>query len=90
MIYTQFLVSGKVQGVGFRYYTRNAAKEFNIVGYARNTSDGKVKIIAGGSDKDIEQFTESIRQGPTFSQVSKLEIKKVETFRQYKTFKIKY
>jgi len=90
MNYYHFFVSGKVQGVGFRYFTYKVAKELDLNGYVRNTYDGKVEIIASGSEKSIEKFVKSIKKGPTFSKVLDLEINKIEMNEQYGSFVIKY
>lgn len=48
--------SGSVQGVGFRYATMNVARSFNVTGWVRNRSDGRVEILAEGLASDIETF----------------------------------
>ncbi|MCU0520270.1 MAG: acylphosphatase [Anaerolineae bacterium] len=62
-------VSGYVQGVGFRYFTRASAQRSGVVGWVRNTDDGDVEIWAEGAEKRIQQFIEAIRRGPSQSEV---------------------
>ncbi|MGB5953585.1 MAG: acylphosphatase [Ornithinimicrobium sp.] len=53
-------VRGRVQGVGFRWWTRSQALERGLVGYARNMSDGRVEVCAQGARPDIEALTEAL------------------------------
>ena len=67
-------VSGKVQNVGFRFYTIKKAKEFDISGFVMNEPDGSVYIEAEGKPADLDTFTDWCRQGPQWARVDKLEI----------------
>ncbi|MFI5779173.1 acylphosphatase [Nocardia sp. NPDC051570] len=58
-------VHGQVQGVGFRWWTRSRALELRLVGYARNTSDGRVHVIAEGSRAICERLLTLLRSGNT-------------------------
>jgi acylphosphatase len=58
-------VRGRVQGVGFRWWTRARALELGLVGFARNMADGRVEICAQGSREAIERLHELIREEPT-------------------------
>lgn len=62
-------ISGRVQGVGFRYYTRKKAVECNVNGFVQNQSDGSVYIEASGEALDIDTFANWCKQGPTWSRV---------------------
>jgi acylphosphatase len=64
------IVSGRVQGVGFRYFARDIAGEMNLTGYVRNTDDGRVEIEVQGDSKLLEKFVEKIRVGPQLSRVT--------------------
>ncbi|HSV88074.1 MAG TPA: acylphosphatase [Bacteroidales bacterium] len=67
-------VRGRVQGVGFRYFTRSKANEFAISGFASNMSDGSVYIEAEGNKENLEAFLESCRKGPASSLVTQLDV----------------
>lgn len=67
------LVSGKVQGVGYRDFARRAAREIAIEGYARNLPDGRVEVLACGADAALAAFTARLREGPRWSRVDALE-----------------
>lgn len=51
-----------MQGVGFRYTTRNIAINFDVTGFVRNLSDGRVELVVEGPGKEVDGFVESIRQ----------------------------
>ena len=51
---------GRVQGVGFRYTTRNIAINFDVTGYVRNLNDGRVELVAEGPGKEVDGFVQSI------------------------------
>ena len=66
---SRFIVRGRVQGVGYRYFARHAAEELNISGYARNLADGSVEVYAVGTDAQLSAFAGMLRKGPQFSDV---------------------
>lgn len=53
---------GRVQGVGFRYTTRNIAINFDVTGFVRNLPDGRVELVAEGPGKEVDTFVDSIRE----------------------------
>jgi len=66
-------VHGRVQGVGFRYFTKQAAQKYDISGYAKNEPDRTVLIIAEGEEQELDRFIAMCRQGPSFGRVDKME-----------------
>jgi acylphosphatase len=58
-------VRGRVQGVGFRWWTRARALELGLVGFARNMDDGRVEICAQGQPEDLERLRELIEEDPS-------------------------
>lgn len=66
-------IFGKVQGVGFRFYTHRKAKEFNIRGYVKNMPDGSVYVEAEGNTEQLEQFILWCNNGPSWARVSKVD-----------------
>jgi acylphosphatase len=64
------LVSGSVQGVSFRYFTKQTAQELMIRGWVRNLADGRVEALIKGEPKDVDLFLEWIKKGPTLAKVS--------------------
>ena len=61
---TRFLVSGIVQGVGYRFFTARAARSLGIRGYVRNLPDGRVEVVAAGTEDALLEFQEVLRRGP--------------------------
>ncbi len=68
----RFVVSGRVQGVGYRYFARQRADRLGITGFARNLNDGSVEVIAEGDDVAMAAFEDALRQGPSFAEVADL------------------
>ncbi len=57
----RILYSGQVQGIGFRYTAKSVASGFEVVGTVRNLSDGRVELIAEGTQSELEAFRQAIR-----------------------------
>ncbi len=74
-----YRIRGRVQGVGFRYFVREAAQGLGIDGWVRNCSDGTVEAIAQGDSLTLQQLEERLRTGPSWSQVADIEIRQAET-----------
>jgi acylphosphatase len=71
---SRFLVSGHVQGVGFRWFVARHARALGLSGYARNLPDGRVEVVAEGADQQaFEQLEERLRQGPANARVALVE-----------------
>ena len=69
----RFLISGRVQGVGFRAATRRQAQGLALNGHAINLPDGRVEVVAEGRRGDLATLAAWLRQGPPFSQVSDVQ-----------------
>jgi acylphosphatase len=69
----RFLISGRVQGVGYRYFAERSAHETGVTGWARNLDDGRVEVHANGTAERLEDFEARLRQGPRFSDVRSVE-----------------
>jgi acylphosphatase len=67
-----FLVQGRVQGVGFRWYVQREAGELDLRGWVRNTEEGEVEVVAAGSEADLADLRASLRRGPRGSRVDHL------------------
>ena len=68
------VLAGRVQGVGFRYFTLNAAQKHSICGHVRNLQDGGVEVIAAGRSGSMELFLEQLRCGPPLSRVDRCDV----------------
>ena len=69
----RYLIRGRVQGVGFRYFAQAAASREGVHGWVRNLSDGSVEISAEAERDEIDRFEKQIRRGPPGSRVSEVE-----------------
>ena len=74
----RYLVSGRVQNVGFRYFVHSVAHRESISGWVRNLEDGRVETAAAGEGDAIERFERAIRQGPPGARVDGVTVD--ETF----------
>jgi acylphosphatase len=70
----RYLISGRVQGVGFRYFAEDAALREGIHGWVRNLPDGRVEAAADGDAEALMRFERAIRQGPRGAQVEDVEV----------------
>jgi len=68
------IVHGQVQGVGFRWSTREQATQLGITGYVKNLPDGTVEIVAEGETPNVNQFLDWAKQGPPGAQVKQVDI----------------
>jgi acylphosphatase len=68
-----WLVHGRVQGVGFRWFVAKAANACNVDGTVRNLRDGRVEVVGQGSAACLEQLEQRLRQGPPASRVDGLQ-----------------
>lgn len=85
----RFLVSGIVQGIGFRDFARQAAKRSGVVGYVRNLSDGRVEIVCEGPEAPMAAFREDLGRGPPFSQVDAVDAVAIELTGGFTTFDVR-
>ncbi|MFN8062190.1 MAG: acylphosphatase [Vicinamibacterales bacterium] len=70
----RYVVSGLVQGVGFRYFTERAARAARVAGWVRNREDGSVEILAEGDTGAMAEFDAAVRRGPAHSHVTAVEV----------------
>jgi acylphosphatase len=68
------LVSGRVQGVGFRYFVMRHAQAENVCGYVRNLNDGRVEFFLQGASDSVSKVLGQIRLGPDYARVSELQL----------------
>ena len=69
----RYLVSGIVQGVGFRYFAQRAAERFHLSGYAKNLPDGRVEVYAIGSAEHLVKLRSVLERGPWGASVSEVK-----------------
>lgn len=70
----QAIVRGLVQGVNFRYYTRERARSLGLTGYVRNRWDGTVEVVAEGPEEALHSLLSWLHVGPSLARVSAVEV----------------
>jgi acylphosphatase len=86
MIARRIIVSGRVQGVGFRYAMVDAAREVDVCGWVRNRRDGTVEALAQGEPGAVESAIAWCRRGPPGARVTDVEVAEVEVNSALKDF----
>jgi acylphosphatase len=87
----RFLVSGKVQGVGYRYFAMNAAEQLGVAGYAKNLADGRVEVYAIGTIPQLGQFARELQRGPRFAAVDVISESEAEILADFSShFSVNY
>lgn len=81
-------VSGRVQGVAFRYYTRRAALKIGVKGTVRNLVDGSVEIVASGPSELIGELIAWAHQGSPASRVTDVDVREMGIISDFQSFKI--
>ena len=84
-------MSGRVQGVGFRFFTEEKARLLGITGYVKNLVNGDVEIYAEGEEQKTAKFFQEVKNGPTFSRVidAKADWNRIAE-KKYSSFSITY
>ena len=73
MIARRYVISGRVQGVGFRWYVMRRAQALKLRGVVRNLPDGRVEVVAAGSDEAVKRFEDDLREGPSLARVTDID-----------------
>jgi acylphosphatase len=84
----KFVISGDVQGVGYRFFGQRAAARHQVVGYIRNLPNGNVEAHAEGAAKSVEEFKHDLSTGPQYAVVANVEEIDLEPTGQYSSFRI--
>ncbi|MBI1803467.1 MAG: acylphosphatase [Ignavibacteriae bacterium] len=82
-------VQGMVQGVGFRYFVYNKAKQSGLAGFVKNLYDGNVEIVVEGDRSIIEEFIKEVKVGPRPARVTDLKISWQKPEQQFHEFTIR-
>ena len=84
------LITGKVQGVGFRNFTQRNAQQLGVNGYAKNLPNGKVEVVAEGDKSQLDALIALLKVGPRYARVDSLHVDERPFTGEYKTFGIRY
>jgi acylphosphatase len=70
----EIYVSGRVQGVGYRFFTERAAAKYNVRGWSMNLPDGRVALDIEATDEDAGKFIQELEQGPPMARVEEVKV----------------
>ena len=84
----KYFVSGEVQGVGYRFFAQRVAARHQVVGYVRNLRDGRVEVLAEGTQESVEALKHDLAAGPESGHVEQVEELNLEPTGLYASFRI--
>ncbi len=84
----KFTISGEVQGVGYRFFAQRVAARYQVVGYVRNLTDGRVEVLAEGLMEDVEALKVDLATGPKLSFVEQVEEISLDPTGAFSAFRI--
>jgi acylphosphatase len=84
----RFIVRGRVQGVGFRWFVEAEARRLGLAGWVRNNADSSVEILAQGSRAQLAGLHSRLREGPRAARVDAVDVLEAETIPGLNTFRI--
>lgn len=90
MVRAHVFVSGRVQGVFFRFETRRLARRLGVRGWVRNRRDGRVEAVFEGEREDVERMIEFCRWGPSGARVTNIEVRWEEYTGEFRGFRTRY
>ncbi|MDD8019826.1 MAG: acylphosphatase [Acidobacteriota bacterium] len=83
-------ISGRVQGVAFRFFAQHEARLLGLTGWVRNLDDGRVEVMAEGEGQWLEQFLAELKRGPRLARVENLEITWEEFRDEFSDFSVEF
>jgi acylphosphatase len=83
-------VSGRVQGVFFRYFTKDTADKYGLTGWVRNIPDGRVEFVGEGPRGVLDDFVKAVNRGPVSAHVSNIELEWEKFTGEYDSFQIRH
>lgn len=83
------IVTGYVQGVSFRYYTRKKARQLVLTGWVANHADGSVRVVAEGSQNKLGEFANFLLSGPPHARVDHVQADWLEATNEFSDFNIR-
>jgi acylphosphatase len=84
------IISGRVQGVSFRYYTTQTARRLDVVGWVKNLRDGTVEVVAEGEKSALEQLLHFLHEGPPAARVNNVDVDWQSATNEFSIFKTAY
>lgn len=84
----RYLVNGRVQGVGFRWFVEAEARAIGVSGWVRNRQDGTVEVLASGTEEQLRALFDKLRRGPRAARVDDVDVEEMPARDDLKTFRI--
>ncbi len=84
----RYVVRGRVQGVGFRWFVEREAQLLGLAGWVRNNHDGSVEVLATGTREQLSRLYERLRQGPRAARVDDVDVSEAPAAEGLNTFRI--
>lgn len=84
----RYIVRGRVQGVGFRWFVEKEACDIGVVGWVRNNNDGSVEVLATGTNEQLSALHRCLREGPRASRVDEVDVIEASPVEGLKSFSI--
>ncbi len=88
MIQAHLVITGYVQGVGYRQFVKNHARQLGLTGWVQNLPDGSVEVLVQGEKKDIESLIKECRKGPFLAQVKDIKVEWQDIKNRFSDFQI--
>ncbi|MGH9569903.1 MAG: acylphosphatase [Candidatus Angelobacter sp.] len=88
MMARRYIVRGRVQGVGFRWFVDSEARQLGIAGWVRNNIDGSVEVLAMGNEQQLANLRDRLQRGPRAARVDEVEVFPAEAIQGLDTFRI--
>jgi len=86
--FRRYVVKGRVQGVGFRWFVEREARLLGVGGWVRNREDGAVEVLASGTRAQLSSLYDRLREGPRAARIDGVEVDDAAPFGGYQTFQI--
>lgn len=88
-VYTRrYRVTGRVQGVGFRWFVEREARVIGVAGWVRNRADGTVEVLAAGTSEQLAALYKKLKEGPRAARVDQVEVDEAAPLNDMSTFRI--
>ena len=84
----RYVVIGRVQGVGFRWFVENEASRLGVAGWVRNRQDGSVEVLAAGSREQLDSLYDILNRGPRAARVDRVEVSEAEPSADLRSFRV--
>ncbi|MFN7973204.1 MAG: acylphosphatase [Acidobacteriota bacterium] len=88
VIARSFVVHGRVQGVGFRYFTADQAQSLSVTGWVKNLPGGEVEVYVEGPEEDVATLLSAVRRGPRASRVDRVDVADRAVTGRHRSFQV--